>query len=196
MGCRPWFRATKAHPLSRFPVDLNRARLSQRTTLTERTALTQPETTIENNQRGEYRMKQIIVPVDGSEAAGHAARFAYKLAQDTGARLTLLHVYNAPAAVMLGFGALTQEQVLASQQLVSRGSFDHARSTMEGETNWVETDTVIGHPGTEIAAYAKQKKADLIIMGSRGMSAVAELLMGSVSEYVVRHASCPVTIVR
>ncbi len=141
-------------------------------------------------------MKHVVVPVDGSKAAGHAAAFAHKLAQETGARLTLLYVYDAPAAVMLGFGALTSEQVKASEKSVSRGSFEHALSCMPSETSEVETDVVIGHPGTEIVGYAKQIKADLIIMGSRGMSAVAELLIGSVSEYVVRHASCPVTIVR
>jgi nucleotide-binding universal stress UspA family protein len=141
-------------------------------------------------------MKHIVVPVDGSKASCHAAHFAQKLAKDTGAQLTLLYVYNAPAAVMLGFGALNQLQMDSMKDAVAQGSFDQAKGAMGEEASSAHTEVAIGHPGTEIVGYSKAKNADLIVMGSRGMSAVAELIMGSVSEYVVRHASCPVTIVR
>ncbi len=141
-------------------------------------------------------MKEIVVAVDGSEAANHAARFARDLGGETQAQVTLLYVYDAPAAAMLGFGALTPEQLDASKASVAKGSFEKAKAAIGSTPVEVKTEVVIGHPGTEIVAYAKSKKADLIIMGSRGLSPVAEMLMGSVSEHVVRHAHCPVTIVR
>lgn len=142
-------------------------------------------------------MKQIVVPVDGSEPSNHAARFAAQLARETGAALTLLYVYDAPAAAMLGFGALTTLQMESTKESVARGSFDAAHKAIDdAKPAVVQTHFALGHPGTEITSFAKSVKADLIVMGSRGMSAVAGLLMGSVGEYVVRHASCPVTIVR
>ena len=141
-------------------------------------------------------MKHIVVPVDGSEAANQAAVFAHEWAQASGAGLTLLYVYDAPAAAMLGFQALSRDEMEATKINVAKGSFDAAKRAIGQSGVKVETEVVIGHPGTEIVTFAKSRRADLVVMGNRGLSRVAGLLMGSVSEYVVRHAHCPVTIVR
>lgn len=57
------------------------------------------------------------------------------------------------------------------------------------------TEVVTGEPGEEICELARQRETDGIFMGRRGMGAVGEFLLGSVSNYVVHHAPCPVTIV-
>ena len=58
------------------------------------------------------------------------------------------------------------------------------------------TIAVAGSPGQEIVSQARRGGFDQVVMGNRGHSAIKELLLGSVSEYVLHHAQCPVTIVR
>ena len=141
-------------------------------------------------------MKRIIVAVDGSEGANRAGRFAAQLAHDTGAVLTLLHVYNTTTTVALGLESLTHDEVEKNKTYVAKGSFDAARHAIGSMPVTIETHVAIGYPGHEIVTYAQTSKADVVVMGSRGRSPVATLLLGSVSDYVVRHATCPVTIVR
>ena len=141
-------------------------------------------------------MNHILVPVDGSEGASRAARFAGQLARDTGAELTLLYVYDAPAATMLGFRAESDADVDKRRTAVSRKSFDMAREAIGSGPIEIATHVEIGHPAQQIVTHAEAIDADVVVMGSRGLSPIQSMMLGSVSEYVVRHASCPVTIVR
>ena len=140
-------------------------------------------------------MQRILVPVDGSEGANHAARFAGRLARDTGAAITLLHVYDMPTATMMGLRHADPEELKHIREEISRGSFDAARAEL-GDVRQVGTHLAIGHPVDEICEYAGEIQADLIVMGTRGKSNVREHLLGNVAERVVRHAPCPVTVVR
>lgn len=141
-------------------------------------------------------MKQFLVPVDSSEAAVRAARFASRLALETNAGLSLLYVYDAPTAALLGLEAVSPVEMDKVRNAVAEESFEAAQRAIGETPVRVTTHTAIGHPGHEIVTYANQIQPDAIIMGSRGQSTVRGLLMGSVSEYVLRHAGCPVTIVR
>jgi nucleotide-binding universal stress UspA family protein len=62
--------------------------------------------------------------------------------------------------------------------------------------NPVHTYSVQGHSGSEIVKYANEKDADLIVIGSRGLSNLKELFLGSCSHYVVQKATCPVFIIK
>ncbi len=141
-------------------------------------------------------MERIVVPVDGSKGAGKAARFAAELAASTHAELILLHVFDAPAVAQMGLEALDREGVARAKDYVAKGSFDAARAAI-GETSVpIKTHSDIGHPAHSIVGYADSCSADLIVMGTHGRSEIAGLLLGSVSEYVIHHAHCPVTVVR
>lgn len=59
----------------------------------------------------------------------------------------------------------------------------------------VEVDARIGHPGYEICDFAESRRATGIVMGRRGRGMVGEMVLGSVSHYVIHHAPCPVTVV-
>jgi nucleotide-binding universal stress UspA family protein len=148
----------------------------------------------EMQQSSEGKMKHIVVPVDGSAAAGRAAKFASELLRGEG-KITLLFIYDAPAAEMLGLGALSEPEIERMKNSLGKRSFEKASESM-GSAADVEQVSEFGHPSRAIVAFAKAKSADLIVMGSRGLSAVQEVLLGSVSDYVLRHAHCPVTIVR
>ena len=74
----------------------------------------------------------------------------------------------------------------------------HERVSAEAQKRGVQLTTkmLYGHIGETLVKYAAESKAELIVMGSHGRSAVGRLLLGSVSDYVVKHAKCPVMIVR
>jgi nucleotide-binding universal stress UspA family protein len=141
-------------------------------------------------------MLLVVVAVDGSETANHAAQFGAKLARATGAQLTLLFVYDAPAAAMLGIAGISASDLESARTAVAEVCFSAARAAIGDSGVVVKTEVLLGHPGREIVAYAKAHKADLLVLGRRGVSHVSELILGSVSEYVVRYATCPVTITR
>jgi nucleotide-binding universal stress UspA family protein len=63
------------------------------------------------------------------------------------------------------------------------------------ESDW-NTEVISGNPGDAIIDYAKEHGGDLIVMGTHGRTGLRHLLMGSVAEHVVRHAPCPILIVR
>ncbi|MDH5493774.1 MAG: universal stress protein [Myxococcales bacterium] len=141
-------------------------------------------------------LQDILVPVDGSVSAGRAARWGAFLASETKARITFLFVYDAGAASSMGFKALTAEQLELAKQSVAKGSFDQAREQAKEFDVEKRYEIVVGHPQSEILGWVQQHHPQLIVMGTRGLSPLREILLGSVSDFVARHAPCPVTLVR
>lgn len=140
-------------------------------------------------------MKRIVVAVDGSEGANKAAQFAGRLARDTGAALTLVHVYDMPSVAAMGLRHVSEGELARIREGLSRGSFEAARKAI-GEGVSVDTVLEMGHPAEEICTVAARTGADLVVVGTRGMSEMKNLVLGSVSERVVRLAPVPVTVVR
>jgi nucleotide-binding universal stress UspA family protein len=141
-------------------------------------------------------MKHILVPVDGSEQSAMAARWASQRALETGGKLTLLHAYNMPAEDAMGLAHLPREEVDGLKQSYGKQSFAAALAAIADDSLVTNSVVVIGKAADEIVAYAKSQGCDHIVMGSRGLSLVRELLLGSVSESVIRRAPCAVTIIR
>jgi nucleotide-binding universal stress UspA family protein len=140
-------------------------------------------------------MARILVPVDGSESSVHATAWADGYAATTGAELILLHVHHAPGSETLTLSSLEPEQIAEAERRIAGPSFDRARARISAGAR-VRTLVSLGEPAEEIVAIARREGVDLIVMGSRGLTPLRELLLGSVSEKVVRHAHCAVTIVR
>jgi len=132
----------------------------------------------------------------GRRVAAIAARFAGYIASETGARLTLLHVYDAPTVAALGLASLSKEEVKETVERVAQGSFRAASEELAAFDVPVETRALVGHPAQEIVAYAREHHPQLIVMGTRGLSPLKERVLGSVADHVTRHAPCPVTIHR
>jgi len=144
---------------------------------------------------------RILVCSDGSPKALDAARAAALIASKFGSEIILLSVFDPsvlPAATM-GIPGGT----LASA--VNAGSFaEESHTAVERETGKVFEEAGVqyrahrelGHPVDRIISAAHDEHADLIVMGSRGLGGFTRLLLGSVSEGVLRHAHCPVLSVR
>ena len=139
----------------------------------------------------------ILLATDGSEEAQLAATTAADLAQKTNSEL---HVLTVGADYPLY--ELTEHP--ADFQDVLRENRREAKETLEQQAKWIEEsggtikETYLreGRAEEEIVEVAEEIGAGLIVMGSRGQGRLRRALMGSVSDAVVRHAHCPVTIVR
>lgn len=135
------------------------------------------------------------MPVDGSQGAVRAAEFAAQLARKFGGSVILLHVYDAPTASTLGLLGLPAVDLEDIRTRLAQDSFRQAIDAMgdlEPEASLVE----LGDPAEQIVVAATAQRADHIVMGTRGLSPVKGLLLGSVSDRVAREAPCPVTLVR
>ncbi len=138
----------------------------------------------------------ILLATDFSEAADEAVDKASELARSLGAKLTVLHVHCRPPAA--------PEAVVANDCLLSSADLDaETRKELEELQNTrlsdVETVNLVGqeHASAALAIcdFADQEDIDLIVVGSHGRTGIARLLIGSVAEKVVRHATCPVMVV-
>ena len=140
-------------------------------------------------------MRRVLVPVDDSEGSAKAASFAADLARDTGAEIILMHVYDRPTASAAGLSSVAAAQLDDTRTRVAQASFDRAKAAM-GAVEPVAHLVEIGSLPEQIVATAAKLGATQIVMGSRGLSPIKELLLGGVSERVVSRAHCAVPVVR
>ncbi|MGO4961128.1 universal stress protein [Jeotgalibaca porci] len=139
--------------------------------------------------------KTILSPVDGSEESELAFRKAVHVAQKNNAKLLIVHVIDTRAIqTPSGFeGNFTDEIVRQTKVMIDR----YESLARERGVQDIETIIDYGSPKVMIAKeIAVEHKADLIMIGATGLNAVERLFIGSVSEYVIRHAPCDVTVVR
>jgi nucleotide-binding universal stress UspA family protein len=141
---------------------------------------------------------RILLATDGSEQAELAVLRAVELADATDSELHVVHVGVVPTFLKsypgtLGYERRLYEQIEEmSRELLRKQSW---RVKAAGGTV-ARTHLRMGQVDLEILALAEELGADLIVMGSRGLGGVRRALMGSVSDSVVRHAHCPVLVVR
>lgn len=141
-------------------------------------------------------IKKILVPVDGSASSNRAAEFGARLAADTGASLTLLFAFEPTGPATMGMASLSKKEVKDTVDRIAEKALAGAIKATAKAGVTAKQQVALGHPAADIIDFAKKDKSDLIVMGSRGLSPMKGLLLGSVSEKVLRHASCAVTIVR
>ena|SRR3712207_1567465 len=151
---------------------------------------------------------KILLATDGSREAELAARSAADLAEKTGSELHLVHVfgivpwYPIYPDVTRPAGVEQEDPVLEEE--LEQTSEHQAREILDTEVEKVRSagGTVAqahlreGGLPHEIVALAEDVGAGLIVVGSRGHGGIRRALMGSVSDAVVRHAHCPVLVVR
>lgn len=138
---------------------------------------------------------RILVPVDGSKTSKKAAERAFSIAQDTDLDVVLMHVIHLPAT------ALPPTEGTAYTPEISESVREGAESILKdlkekGSKKGVNIKTILieGVPDSEIIKEAKED--DMVIMGSKGHSALDRILIGSVSEKVLHHSDATVMIVR
>jgi len=128
------------------------------------------------------RIKSIICTTDFSDLANHAVPYGIALAKEFGAKLYLCHVIELTSTGMYG------EAVVA---------FENQQNRMTGEEpiDW-EPLITMGHVADKISSLAEEKDVDLVISANRGRSGLKRLILGSVTERLMRVLPCPLLIVR
>lgn len=141
-------------------------------------------------------IKTILVPTDFSEHADLALDTAAKLAKPLGAQIHLLHVLHLPVQAVTPEMAVVPDGFWQELRSHAERKLDASRTKLEKEGVRSTTEITEDIPGFAIAAAAKRANADLIVMGSRGLTGLKHVLMGSVAERTVRTATCPVLTVK
>jgi len=142
---------------------------------------------------------RIVVGTDGSETAAQAVNQAIELAKLTGATVSLVSAYQpasgrrvqaeqsgAPADVQYEIGPREDVNIV----------LDAAAADVKGQGLEVQTHPVEGDPADAILNVAEETKADLIVVGNKGMTGARRYLLGSVPNNVSHHAPCSVLIAR
>ncbi len=138
--------------------------------------------------------RTLLVPVDGSPQSKEALQYTVETFPD--AELAVVHVLNPAAGAGNIDGMIADTAgVVSEQREFAEELFDEARETVGGK-RIVDTELLVGRAATEIVDYATENAVDEIVMGSHGRDGAARLLLGSVSETVVRRSPVPVTVVR
>jgi nucleotide-binding universal stress UspA family protein len=139
------------------------------------------------------KIEKILAPTDMSDLSCLGVGYALELARGWGASVTVYHV--ADAAELANYKARSLDGLIERhQQALAQFLTEHFAELLASVavTNKVE----IGTPASNIVAEAEKSRYDLIVMSTHGRTGIAHMLMGSVTEQVLRNATCPVFSVR
>lgn len=141
---------------------------------------------------------QILLAIDGSEASQHATRLLAEQPWPEGSVVRVLSVAHLlpPTTPFFNEVAVHYEEVVKEFLEAATAIVTRAAGELEAAGLNVETAVRQGDPRAEILEEARTWGAELIVVGSHGRTGVERWLMGSVAEYVVRHAPCSVEVVR
>jgi nucleotide-binding universal stress UspA family protein len=158
-----------------------------------------PAIVLNENETHPLKLQTILAATDLSANSLVATQYACNLAKLTQSTIILLHVFELPAFA-------SKPDIYFSSRDVTF-EFDAAQSAALDRLHTIRDEIVnpqvscvsnmrIGIPYEEIVDEAEKRRADLIVVGTQGMSGVAKFLMGSTAERVCRHAACSVVVVR
>jgi nucleotide-binding universal stress UspA family protein len=139
------------------------------------------------------RVTKLLLATDLSEASSAATEEAFELAARLGASLLVVSVID-PGTLRLPGGRYQArvDQVRECREAIAQALVERGREAGV-PVSFLVWD---GEPGDMIVSAAEAEHADMVVVGSHGRGAVGRLFLGSVSEHVVRHAPCPVLVVR
>ena len=138
--------------------------------------------------------EKILLAVDGSENSLHAAKEAGDLARAM--KSEILRIVVAFDGIPPYLGEPNLQQAIDARMKEANMILQKAQDTVGKIPGEIHTELIEGSPAEAIISVAKTRETTVIVMGSRGLSAIAGLVLGSTSHKVVSHATCPVLIVR
>lgn len=138
--------------------------------------------------------RRVLIAVDDSPLAAHAAEVGVELARSLNGELALIHVVDPAQNWAPEGGFPAAELVRQAEQEGKRllTEFQPRAALQKPPVEFVQ----VGKPAAEIVKAAKEWPADIIVIGSHGRGGIGRLLLGSVAEGVIRHAAHPVLVVR
>jgi nucleotide-binding universal stress UspA family protein len=142
-------------------------------------------------------MHKLLVPFDGSENAQRALRHAIAVASQNGSgSVHLVHAHDEPRIYGEIAVYISPERMAELQKEESETVLANADAILQKAGISHTKEALIGPVGSVIAKRAEELGCDGIVMGTRGMGAVGNLVLGSVATKVIHHANVPVTLVK
>jgi nucleotide-binding universal stress UspA family protein len=157
-----------------------------------------PNTT-EKTPAASPQLRTILIPTDFSRCANYALPYAAAIARATNATIICVHVVE-PIAPAVGYTGLAEPLPIAdiSEQLEDSAERELPKLGECDECAGLNVEEVMVHgdAAAEIVRVAEEREVDLIVISSHGRTGLGRILFGSTAEAVVRHASCPVLVVK
>jgi nucleotide-binding universal stress UspA family protein len=142
------------------------------------------------------QIRRILVPIDFSSHAEPVLEWAAHLAKQHGSKILLLHAYHLPVEFQQMEGAYLPPEFWANVKTEAKQTLDRSADELREQGLDVEAIVREGYAATVIEEEAERQEADVIIIGTRGLSGLKHLLLGSIAERVVQKAPCPVLTVK
>ena len=142
------------------------------------------------------QVQRILVPLDFSRHADFVLEWVAHLAKEHSSRLLLLHAYHLPVEFQQLEGAYLPQDFWASVKAEAEQNLQRYAEPLRAQGLTVDLLVREGYPATVIEQEAVDQRADLIVIGTRGLSGLKHLLLGSIAERVVQKAPCPVLTVK
>jgi nucleotide-binding universal stress UspA family protein len=144
---------------------------------------------------------KVLVATDGSESAAETAAAAARLVGGQAVRFIVVSVTTMPELTLVaqpGLAVAPRNGALDEglRQDAERAAAAAAKRVAKQLGDRVRSVALTGDPGSEICRLAEEAGADVVVVGARGLGPIRRAILGSVSDYVVRHAPCPVLVVR
>ncbi len=141
-------------------------------------------------------VQRILVPVDFSEHAAPVIEWATHLAQEHDAEILLLHAYHLPVEFQQLEGAYLPQDFWESVKAEAEQNLERYAGAIRELGIPVKVLVHEGYPATVIEDEAVEKNADLVVIGTHGLSGLKHMLLGSIAERVVQKSPCPVLTVK
>ena len=141
-------------------------------------------------------INNILVPIDFSEHSEKALEFAISLAKGLGARLELLHCYPINPGGISPYGVMLPDDLDREMRDSASARMSEWREKAVSAGLDADLTLTAAFPSEAISATAEAHGVDLIVMGTRGLTGLGHILLGSVAERTIRVAPCPVVTVK
>ncbi len=155
--------------------------------------------TTDKSELPTLQLRKILLPTDFSGCANFALPYAAAIARAAKAKVICVHVVE-PIVPAVGYSGLAEPMAIAdiSEQLEDSAERELPQVMQCEELHGLDIEEVIAHgdAAAEIVRVASERNVDLIVISSHGRTGLGRMIFGSTAEAVVRHAGCPVLVVK
>jgi nucleotide-binding universal stress UspA family protein len=146
--------------------------------------------------------KKILLAIDGSEESKKAEDYAVELAKAMNGSITAINVVEISSAIASAGSDVFYPQALGDAMALdimkenSESLLNEFKEKQKNKGIEITTISAMGHVWNEVIEESERGNYSLIVLGSKGLSGITRMLIGSVAENVARHSKCPVLIVK
>jgi nucleotide-binding universal stress UspA family protein len=141
-------------------------------------------------------LRKTLIATDGSETAEKAANFGVQIAGLSGAKVYAVYVIDTTPYYSIPLDQIWSKEVYEQLEQMGNEITSNVEKTAKAAGLEAESIVLKGDPAARIVNFAEEQGVDMIVVGSHGIGGFERLVIGSVSEKVVRHAKIPVLVFR